>query len=206
MAPRDDQHSIREHQVLEEALCYDGFFKIKSFTLRHTLFEGGWSREIRRELFMRDDAVGVLPYDPERDEVLMIEQFRVGLLPRKPQPWVLELVAGIIEPGESVQDVAERESIEETGCPIDAVLPVFEYYSSPGGSSEYFYLLLGRVKTDGAGGIHGLASEGEDIKVHVFPLAEALRMMQAGEIVNAHTLIALQWLQLNKQSVLEQWR
>jgi len=197
--------ATRQHEIIEESLSYDGFFKIKCYTLRHTLFEGGWSGPIRRELFMRDDAVGVLPYDPLRDEVLMVEQFRVGLLPRERQPWVLELVAGIVEAGESPQDVAEREAIEESGCPLTALLPIHEYYSSPGGSAEYFHLLLGRVDTEGAGGIFGLPGEGEDIKVHVFPLAQALRMMHDGDIVNAHTLIALQWLQLHKQQVREQW-
>lgn len=195
----------REWQVLDEQLNYDGFFKIKSFKLRHTLFEGGWSQPIQRELFMRDDAVGVLPYDPVRDEVLMVEQFRVGLLPRESRPWVLELVAGIVEPGEGVDDVAAREAIEETGCPISDLLPIHQYYSSPGGSSEYFYLALGRVDSAGAGGVHGLAGEGEDIKVHVFSLERALQMMRDGQIVNAHTLIALQWLQLNKQHVLDAW-
>ena len=195
----------REHRILDESLCYDGFFKIRSYTLRHTLFAGGWSPAIHRELFVRDDAVGVLPYDPLRDEVLMVEQFRVGLLPRQARPWVLELVAGIVEPNESVEDVAAREAVEETGSPLTDLLPIHQYYSSPGGSSEYFFLLLGRVDTASAGGIHGLAGEGEDIKVHVFPLDRALAMMHGGEIINAHTLIALQWLQLNKARVLEQW-
>lgn len=195
----------RDYQVLDEELSFDGFFRIKTLNLRHTLFAGGWSSPLRRELFMRDSCVGVLLYDPDRDELVLVEQFRVGLLPSGRDPWVLELVAGIIEPGESAQQVARRESVEESGCVISELLTIAEYFSSPGGSSEFFHLYCGRVKSEGAGGIYGLAHEGEDIKAQVFSFDDAMALVAKGKINNAHTLIALQWLQLNKRDVQRQW-
>jgi len=195
----------RDYQVLHEELSFDGFFRIKTLNLRHTLFAGGWSPPLRRELFERDTCVGVLLYDPDRDELVLVEQFRVGLLPSGNDPWVLELVAGIIEPGETAQQVARRESLEESGCVISELLTIAEYFSSPGGSSEFFHLYCGRVNSDGAGGIYGLENEGEDIRAHVFSVDDAMALMASGKINNAHTLIALQWLQLNKRDVQRQW-
>lgn len=195
----------RDYQVLDEELSFDGFFRIKTLNLRHTLFAGGWSSPLRRELFMRDECVGVLLYDPDRDELVLVEQFRVGLLPSGRDPWVLELVAGIIEAGESAQQVARRESVEESGCAISELLTIAEYFSSPGGSSEFFHLYCGRVNSEGAGGIYGLAHEGEDIRAQVFSFDDVMALMASGKINNAHTLIALQWLQLNKRDVQRQW-
>ena len=140
----------RDVDVLEEDLVYDGFFQIKTFRLRHTLFAGGWSETIRRELFLRDPAVGVLLYDPWRDELVLVEQFRIGLLPSGQEPWIVELVAGIVEPGESVRAVATREALEETGCPVDRLEPIADYFTSPGGSCERFHLFCGRVRAEGA--------------------------------------------------------
>jgi ADP-ribose pyrophosphatase len=195
----------RDYQVIEEELSFDGFFRIKTLNLRHTLFAGGWSPPLRRELFLRDACVGVLLYDPDRDELVLVEQFRVGLLPSGRDPWVLELVAGIIEPGESAEQVARRESVEESDCTISELLTIAEYFSSPGGSSEFFHLYCGRVSSDGAGGIYGLAHEGEDIRAQVFGFDDAMALMASGKINNAHTMIALQWLQLNKRDVQRQW-
>lgn len=199
------QLDLNDVQLLESKVAYQGFFQIKTLTLKHRLFAGGWSPSISRELFERGDAVGVLLYDPERDQVALVEQFRIGSYMRNDNPWMLELVAGIIEEGESPQQVAERESIEEADCTLEALEPIAGYYSSPGGTSEYFTLFCGKVNMDGVGGIHGLEEESEDIRVHVFSLADALLKLQEGVINNAHTIIALQWLQLNRSWIVEKW-
>lgn len=195
----------QEYEILREELSFDGFFRVATLQLRHTLFAGGWSAPLRRELFLRDECVGVLLFDPARDSVVLLEQFRVGLIPSGRHPWVLELVAGIIEPGESPEQVARREALEESGCVIDELVRVASYYSSPGGSSEYFHLYCGRVSTESAGGIYGVAGEGEDIRAHVFSYNEAMALLTDGTVSNAHTMLALQWLQLNKNGLLEQW-
>lgn len=195
----------REVQVLAEDLVYDGFFQLKTYRLRHTLFAGGWSAPLSRELFLREPAVGVLLYDPWRDEVVLVEQFRIGLLPSGREPWIIELVAGIVEPGESPREVAQRESLEETGCPVDQLELIADYFTSPGGSCEQFYLYCGRVRADGAGGIFGLPHEGEDIRALVLSFERAIALLAEGRINNAHTLIALQWLQLHRERLRESW-
>lgn len=192
-------------EVLDEELLHDGFITLKRYRLQHELFEGGQSRPLQRELVIRADAVGVLPYDAVRDEIVLIEQFRVGAMLAGPNPWMLELVAGLVEPGEAPETVATREAEEEAAASLGELEPVFRYFSSPGGSSERFELFIGQVSTEGLGGVHGLASEGEDIRVHVFSVGDALALMEGGGIVNAHTLIALQWLAMNRERLRARW-
>jgi ADP-ribose pyrophosphatase len=193
-------------QLLEKKTAFRGFFEIQTLTLKHRLFAGGWSGEIERELFERGDAVGVLLYDPDRDEIALVEQFRIGAYMRGDKPWLLELVAGMVGKGESLQEVAERECMEEAACVLQALEPIAGYYSSPGGSSEYLSLFCGRVSMDGVGGIHGLDEESEDIRVHVMPSAQAMVMLDKGELNNAQILIALQWLQLHKERIDLKWK
>lgn len=192
-------------EVLEDHTGYDGFFKIRELTLRHRCFAGGWSHELKRELFLRRAAVGVLLYDPQRDTVALVEQFRIGAL-HTDNPWLLELVAGLIDSDETPEAVARREAVEEAGCEILAMEPVLDYFSSPGGSNEFFHLFCGRCDLADAGGIHGLPEEGEDIRVHVLSADEAFSRLAAGELCNAHTIIALQWLQLHRPRLREMWR
>ncbi|MDX9874236.1 MAG: NUDIX domain-containing protein [Spongiibacteraceae bacterium] len=213
---REAGFSDRDVEVLEDRLAYDGFFKIRQLTLRHRLFAGGWGVPLSRELFQRHEAVGVLLYDPVRDEVALVEQFRVGTLHRGGRtnawgepfagPWLLELVAGLIDAEEAPAEVGRREALEEAGCEISTLEPICSYFSSPGGSDEFFYLYCGRCDLSGAGGIHGLAEEGEDIRVHVLPVERAFTLLADNRIGNAHTLIALLWLQSNRERLREQWR
>jgi ADP-ribose pyrophosphatase len=140
-----------------------------------------------------------------RDEVILIEQFRIGPYAVGWDPWLLEGVAGIIEDGESPEDVARRETREEAGCEITDLVPVMRYISSPGACSETVALFCGRVDSSGAGGVHGLADEGEDIKVMVYPVAKAIGLLDSGRIVNAKTIIALQWLALNYADLKQRW-
>lgn len=191
-------------EVAEQERICDGFFKISRLTIRHALFEGGVV-EVVREQFQRDDAVCVLLFDPVRDAIVLVEQFRVGALNRPDSPWLLELVAGIVEPGETPDDVAQRESVEEAGAHIYDIVPITRYLPSAGGSDEYIELLCARVDSGDVGGVHGLAHEGEDILVHVLPFAEVCEMVADTTIDNAATIIAVQWLQLNKQKLLQRW-
>ncbi|NBQ70291.1 MAG: NUDIX domain-containing protein, partial [Nitrosomonadaceae bacterium] len=132
-------------EILEKTICFEGFFRIEKYRLRHRLFNGGWSRPLSRELFERGHAAAVLPYDPIRDAVILIEQFRVGALTAPGGPWLLEIVAGMIESGETAQDVVKRESIEEADCIITDLLPVCDFLVSPGGTSERIALFCGRA-------------------------------------------------------------
>jgi ADP-ribose pyrophosphatase len=200
MLGRDDVEIVKEETV------YEGFFKVSKFTLRHRLFRGGWSQVFTRELFRRRDAVGVLLYDPQRDLVALIEQFRVGAYVRPgASPWLLEIVAGIVDTDETPQAVAIREAQEEANCGVTALEPIAEYMSSPGGSDEYFYLFCGRCNLSKAGGVFGLPEENEDIRVKVLPVADALACLQRGELRNGLTLVAMQWLQHHHARIRQLW-
>lgn len=192
-------------EIVERANCFQGFYKLDRVRLRHELFAGGMGREISRELFVRHDAVCVLPYDAQRDEVVLIEQFRVGALGKVDNPWLVELVAGLIDKDEEPEQVAHREAQEEAGLTIAALWPMTRYFPSPGGSDEFVHLYLGRCSSEGAGGLHGLEEEGEDIRVKVWPLEDALQAVRDGRIANAATIIALQWLALNRAEVRGLW-
>ncbi|TXI17195.1 MAG: ADP-ribose diphosphatase [Nitrosomonas sp.] len=192
-------------EILGKKVCYKGFFRLECYRLRHRLFNGGWSQPLVRELFERGHAAAVLPYDPIRDEVILIEQFRIGALNASGGPWLLEIVAGMIDSGETAEKVVKRESMEETGCAVTDLIPLYEFLVSPGGTTEHITLFCGRVDSSLAGGIYGASEEGEDIKVHVVNLNTALVMLQSGKINSASAIIALQWLALNRHKVKTQW-
>ncbi|MFW6062367.1 MAG: NUDIX domain-containing protein, partial [Planctomycetota bacterium] len=168
-------------------------------------FDGGMSPVLTRELFERGHSAGVLLYDPRRDAVVLTEQFRVGALDNRLGPWLMEIVAGIVEPGESGEQVVRREAEEEADATVRDLIPVYDYLVSPGGTSERVALYVGRVDAEGLGGVHGAAEEDEDIRVHVVPFDEALAMMESGAIDAAMPIIALQWLALNKDRVRAEW-
>ena len=195
----------RDFEILERRRVYDGHFKVDQFRLRHRLFDGGWSGEVTRELFERGHVAAVLPYDPVRDEVILIEQFRVGALEAPGGPWLLEIVAGVIDEGESPADVARRESLEEAGREILALEPICDYLSSPGGCSERVSLFCGRVDTAGAGGIFGLVDEHEDIRARVLSFADALAEFARQSVSVASLMIAMQWLALNRERLRAAW-
>ena len=195
----------KDIEILDKSEQYKGYFRINRYRLRHRLYAGGWSRELQRELFERGHAVGVLPYDPAADSVVLIEQFRIGALVAGMGPWLTEVVAGIIEEGEAPEEVARRETREEAGIEVMDLMPICRYLVSPGGSSESVILYCGRVDSRGAGGIHGLAAEHEDIKVDVVPYAEAMRRLEEGDFTNAISIIALQWLALHRGRVRAAW-
>jgi ADP-ribose pyrophosphatase len=186
-------------EVMERQRVFQGFFAVDKLTLRHRLYAGDWSKPFTRELFLRGRAAGVLLYDPMLDQVVLVEQFRVGMLCAEQQsPWALELVAGMVDVAESPQEMAGREVLEETGLTIGQSQFICEYYNSPGGCDERISLFYAEVDSSGAGGIHGLAEENEDIRVVVVPRAVAIAAIKQGLINNAMAIIALQWLQIRK--------
>ncbi|WP_020682892.1 NUDIX domain-containing protein [Marinobacterium rhizophilum] len=187
----------------DEAL-HHGFFNLDRVTVTHRCFLGG-EATIGRELYRRRDAVCVLPYDPVLRCVVLIEQFRVGTLDHPRGPWQLELVAGLVEPGESVEDVARREAVEEADLQLGEIESISRFTPSPGAVREYIDLLCARVDAGSAGGVHGLAEEGEDILVHVLSLDDACALVQDGVIDNAPAIIAIQWLQMHSPRLEQQW-
>jgi len=192
--------------LVRHEVAFHGYFKIIRYFFRHTLHRGGMSAVISREVFERGQAGAVLPYDPVRDEVVLIRQFRAGAYVAGRHPWTWEAVAGIIEEGESAEVMIRREAMEEAGLPIGELLPIQSVMLTPGACSEACGIFLGRVDTSNVGGVFGLASEGEDILVKVLPFAEARAMVERNEVDNAVGVIALQWLALHRDEVRKRWR
>ncbi len=191
----------RKFKVLAKEAVYNGFFFLEKYKLIHTLFAGGWSEEISRELYSRTNCVAVLLYDPDADKVVLIEQFRIGAINNSERAWLIEIVAGAIDEGETPEQVAYRESKEEAGCDILELKLINRFYTTPGGTSEQISLFYGRVDSAQVGGIHGLAHEHEDILVTTVDFAEAYRLVETGEIESGIPIIAIQWLALHREEL-----
>ena len=197
--------SDKRFEILARDTEYQGFFKLERYTLRHTLFKGGWSEPLKRELFRRGECVAVLLYDPERDEVVLIEQFRVGAVFNPQQAWLLEIVAGAVEDGETAEEVAFREAHEEAGCEIGELIEIMRFYTTPGGSSERITLFCGRVDSSKIGGVHGLQDEGEDILVTAVKAEQVFQLLENNRIESAIPIVAIQWLYIHHQRLRKQW-
>lgn len=198
------QFSANDVTVEKRETVFQGFFRMDKLWLTHPRFDGREMPVFTRELFIRGDATCVLPYDPIRDEVVLLEQFRLGALGRKQSPWLLELVAGMNEDGESPEDVAQREGQEEAGLSFRKLTKICDYMVSPGGTTELIHLFCGQISTEDAGGLFGIEHEHEDIRAHVVSADEAIAMIHDGRINNAAAIIALQWLELNRSSLREE--
>lgn len=195
------EFSAADVEIESSATVFSGFFKVVRHRLRHRLFNGSWCNSVQRELFVRGNSVGVLLYDPERDCVALIQQFRIGCLDNAGGPWVWEVVAGMVKPGETAETVAVREIEEETGLQIQVsqLQAICCYYSSPGGSDECLQLYCALCDLPPCiEGVFGLEEESEDIRVKTLATAQTFDAMLTGKINNAATIIALQWLQLNR--------
>lgn len=192
-------------EILENHSLYDGFLGLSRYRLRHTLFQGGLSPVIVRERIESYRAASVVLYDPDLDQVVLIEQFRIGALDHPRGAWVLEVIGGIIEQPEQPEEVARREAVEEAGCEIDQMEFICDFLVSPGFSTEHIYLFCGRVDSSSAGGIHGLEHEGEDIRVEVLTADQAFAELYQGRINSTNTIVAMQWLAMNRQRLREQW-
>ena len=188
-------------EIVETHTLCDSFLKVCEYRLRHKLFQGGWSETLNREIILRPPVAAVLPYDPVLDQVVLIEQFRVGALNDPCGPWQFEVVAGIAEEGESIEALAIREMEEEAGLKVLDLTFIHRYWATAGISDEQITLFCATVDASQAGGIFGLANEHEDIKVHVMSSAEAFKLLEHERIYNGTLLIALQWLKLKRLSL-----
>jgi len=192
-------------ELLERTSPFRGFFRMDVYRLRHRLFGGGWSGIVQREVFVRGRAVAVVLYDPDREAVVLVEQFRIAPYALGRTPWMIELVAGVVEEGEDPAAVARREAQEEAGVEILDLFPLHEYFVSPGGTTETVIIYCARVDSRSVGGVHGLPHEQEDIRAFVRPLDDALADLTAGRIDNAITLIGLQHLALHRAALKARW-
>ena len=186
-------------EILARETGYEGYSKLYEYRLRHRLFAGGWSDEMSRELLARGNAVCVLPYDPIRDEVVLIEQFRIGAYAAGLPPWQLETVAGVIGDGETEEEVACRELSEEANCQAKTLHFICSGLSSSGVLSEIIAVYCAIVDTSDAGGIHGLEHEHEDIRATVYGFDAAMKLFETGKFQQCPGIIALQWLAANRE-------
>jgi ADP-ribose pyrophosphatase len=188
-------------EILDTKWPHDGFLKVRKMRLRFRQFDGSMSAIIERELFTHPfEAVGVLLYDPPHGKICLVEQFRAGAIMDEHSPWQYELVMGMVDaPSESFEAAAIREAEEEAGAHISDLIPIHSFFTSPGTSSERMHLYCATVDSRKLGGVFGLQSENENIKAHVIDLAQAEAAIAAGQLNNAATLIAIQWLLLNRK-------
>lgn len=192
---------------LTKRILYKGFFSLYEYRFQYRKFDGSVSDAVTREILDRGHAVVLLAYDDKRDEVVLIEQIRIAAIDTQDTPWMLELIAGMMDhENESSEEVAKREAMEEAGIMVGQCKPIISYLASPGGLTEQLHILVGQVDSSTAKGVHGLAEENEDIKVHVVSREQAYQWVEEGIINNAASIIALQWLQLNHQSLKDEWK
>lgn len=193
--------------VNQQTTPYRGYLRIDHYNLKHTLFSDEWSQDISREVMERGHAVAVLPYDPYSNNVVLIEQFRIGgYTAPNVSPWQIECVAGVIEPDQATSEAAGREVAEETGLELLDLEPIYNYLSSPGCTSETIKMFCGRVDASHVSGIHGLANEGEFIRVFSTPVEKAFSLLENCQVENGMTIIALQWLKINIEKIRNKWR
>ncbi|OCG19994.1 MULTISPECIES: ADP-ribose diphosphatase [unclassified Gilliamella] len=191
---------------LTKRILYKGFFSLFEYRFQYRKFDGSMSEVVTREILERGHAVVLLAYDAKRDEVVLIEQIRIAAIETQDSPWMLELIAGMMDhDNESFEEVAKREAMEEAGVVIGRCKPIISYLASPGGLTEQLHILVGEVDSSTAKGIHGLAEESEDIKVHVVSREQAYQWIKDGVINNAASIIALQWLELNHILLKNEW-
>lgn len=192
-------------KIHENKRNYDGHFKVDQLVLQHELFAGGTSNKLIRERVSRQNSVSVLPYDPVRDEVVLVEQFRVGAVEDDENPWLIETIAGLVEKGEEYEQVAIREALEEANCKLDKLKHITSFYPTPGGFSELSHVYIAKTDTTNLGGLSGLAEEGEDIRVHVVASDAAIDMLHQGKIRSAISMIALYNFALLREELKRDW-
>ena len=206
--------SVSDVNLIRKETTHQGYFRIDHYHLRHRQFVGAMGPEISREIFERGHAAAVLMYDPDMDLLVFIEQFRPGAYAalsspwynEDQSPWLVEIVAGIIEDGEDPADVVRREAIEEAGCSVDELELISHYLVTPGGSSESMFSYCGRVDASDVRGFHGLAEEGEDIRVFTMTPEDAFKAVEMGSIQNSMTIIPVLWFRHNRERLREKWR
>lgn len=194
-------------EVQEKKRVYDGYLKVDVYRLRHKKFDGSWTGVLPpREVCVRGQAVGVLLYDPDRDNLVLIEQFRVGSASAVVgRGWLTEIVAGLLDEGETPEEVARREAVEEAGCTVQEIELICDYYPSPGAYDEHVTVFCGRVDSRGLAATGGLAEEHEDIRISVIPSDEAIRLLDENRLNNSIAIIALGWFARNRERLRAGW-
>ena len=186
-----------EYKIISKPLLYNGFFKLHKLNFLHKKHNGEWSPQVTREIFSGAHVATVIPYDPVKKTILLLKQFRGGLINRHHDPMVTEIVAGIIDKGETPEDAANRECFEETGCIPNKLTSIYSYYPAPGSSESYYHLFLAEVNSFDGERIFGQENENEDILVKSYQIEEVKKMLDSREIINGVTLLAIQWFFLN---------
>lgn len=201
-----DPASHPDLQIVEAKTGFERHLRVDVVRFRHRRFDGGWSGERVFDVIRRGEAVAVLLYDPDLDRVVLVEQFRLAALYGGRSPWQLEAVAGLVDTDETPEEVARRETREEANLdPIGPLVPIQKMMPASGSLDEVIWLYCARVDSRGAGGVHGLAEEHEDIRVAVKDFAELEAMLDTGEIESAHTLVMLSWLLRRRARLRRQW-
>lgn len=179
---------------------YSGFFNVQELDLKYRRFDGSESDTVNRAVFVGVDCAIVLPYDPVRDRVLVVEQFRPGAYLRgDPNPWTVEPIAGCIDPGEEPEDAARREAKEEAGIDIKDLHCISAAYPSPGSTTEHFFIYAGLCDLpDGVAGIGGEACEAEDIRSHVMTWDAFDQALNVGHFRLLPLIVAGHWLARNR--------
>ncbi len=198
--------SDKKHAILLREVLFQGYFRVDRLHVQHDRFDGSQSPVFTREIFHRSPSVaGVFLFDPQHDKVVLVEQFRPAPAVAGRNPWLMEIVLGMVDANETPEQAARREALEEAGCEVQDLLPITSYFSSPGGTSEYIHLFAGRVKAPADGGIFGIEGEDEDIRVHVLDAARAISLLYANKIHDAQTMIALQWFATHHTDLRSRW-
>ena len=183
-------------KINNKELLLDGFCHVERYHMQHKFFDGTWSQEYTRDVIIKPKIAAAIAYDPKKEAVVLIEQFRVGALNNSPNPWLIEVVAGIMDKVENHEKLIRREMREEAGLEIEKLIPIYDYLVTPGCSTEKVRLFCAHVDSTKAEQFCGLREEHEDIKVHVLSTKDAFAAVRMGQINNTAAIIALQWLEL----------
>jgi nudix-type nucleoside diphosphatase (YffH/AdpP family) len=187
---------MKKVSIEQKRYLLEDFFKVEEVYLRFERFNGEMSRRVRRLSLQRGDSVAILIYNLTTEKIILIDQFRYPTY-QNGNGWVIETIAGMVNPEELPKQTARRETQEETGLNINAFEHIATFYLSPGGSSERIFLYYSEVSGEQAeyAKTGGLLHEGEDIKVLELFLEEALAKIRSGEIMDAKTIIGIYWLE-----------
>ena len=192
-------------EVLGQEWLSQGFMKLAKFTVEHERFDGSMIGPFTREIVMRGTAVGVLPYDPIADKILLIEQFRLAAHLAGMPAWQREVVAGIADKDETPEELARREAIEEANCKVTDLVEMTRYLLSPGMSNEVLILYCGRMDSNQTTGVHGLANEHEDIRSSLFDAKDIPALIERGSTGNGPLMLALYWMQTHRERLRKLW-
>jgi len=196
----------RKVEILGQEWLSQQFMKLARFTLKHERYDGSMAGPMTREIVVRPPAVGVVPYDPTTDQIILIEQFRIAAHLCGLPAWQREIIAGISDREETLEDLARREAMEEANCKVTDLVEMIRFLPTPGMSNEVFVAFLGRMAPGAVTGVHGLANEHEDIRSTLFHLDQIPEILANGHTGNGPLLIALQWMQINRDRIRKLWR